>query len=94
MCYMMAIGVRELRQNASHYLELVESGETVEITNRGKPVARLVPVRGSRQRTRTDLIAEGLLIPGRGSVLDVVPVELPSGSATASEILEELRGDR
>lgn len=93
MCYMTVIGVRELRQNASHYLDLVEIGETVEITNRGRPVARLVPIRDARHRTRADLIAEGLLLPGRGSVLDLPePPERPGVSASA--LLDELRGDR
>jgi prevent-host-death family protein len=90
---MTVIGVRELRQNASHYLELVEGGETVEVTNHGRPVARLVPIREGNQRTRADLIAEGLLYPGRGNILDVVPVVLPAGSPTASEILDEMRGE-
>jgi prevent-host-death family protein len=44
MCYMERIGVRELRQNATRYLERVAAGEVVEITNQGRPVARLVPI--------------------------------------------------
>ena len=40
------IGVRELRQQASRYLERVRRGETFEVTDRGRPVARLVPVTG------------------------------------------------
>ena len=39
------IGVRELRQHASRYLARVVGGETIEVTDRGRPVARLVPVR-------------------------------------------------
>jgi len=39
------IGVRELRQHASRYLALVARGELVEVTDRGRPVAMLVPVR-------------------------------------------------
>lgn len=38
------IGVRELRQNASRYLQRVSRGETLEVTDRGRPVARLIPV--------------------------------------------------
>jgi prevent-host-death family protein len=36
--------VRELRQRASALLRLVEQGETVEITDRGRPVALLTPI--------------------------------------------------
>jgi prevent-host-death family protein len=38
------IPIRVLNQDTASVLERVERGETVEITNRGKPVARLVPV--------------------------------------------------
>ena len=47
MCYklyMRSVGVRELRQRASELLRLVEQGEIVEITDRGRPVAQLTPM--------------------------------------------------
>ncbi|HEY2140860.1 MAG TPA: type II toxin-antitoxin system prevent-host-death family antitoxin [Solirubrobacteraceae bacterium] len=37
------VGVRELRQNLSRYLERVKDGETLTVTERGHEVARLVP---------------------------------------------------
>ena len=36
--------MRELRQHASRYLAGVANGEAFEVTDRGRPVARLVPV--------------------------------------------------
>ena len=53
---MEAIGVRELRQHASRYLQRVRQGETLEVTDRGRPVARLVPI-GSD--VWTDMVASG-----------------------------------
>jgi prevent-host-death family protein len=45
----VTIGVRELRQQASRYRREVERGGVVEVTDRGRPVARLVPIpRSSR----------------------------------------------
>jgi prevent-host-death family protein len=44
---MQRIGVRELRQHASRYLALVARGEQVEVTDRGRPVARLVPIQST-----------------------------------------------
>jgi len=41
---MTSVGIRALRQRASELLRLVEQGETVEITDRGRPVALLTPV--------------------------------------------------
>ena len=42
---MEQIGVQELGQNASRYLSRVASRqESIEITDRGRPIARLVPI--------------------------------------------------
>jgi len=37
------VGVRELRQNLSRYLDRVKSGESLVVTEHGREVARLVP---------------------------------------------------
>jgi len=54
---MRSIGIRELRQQASRHLRDVERGETIEVTDRGRPVALLVPV--PRAGTAERLIASG-----------------------------------
>jgi prevent-host-death family protein len=64
---MKAIGVRDLRQRASEYLRQVEAGRTLEVTARGRPVARLVPIRAAGRRQQ--LVAHGRLVPGVGDVL-------------------------
>lgn len=38
-----SVGVRELRQNLSRYLERVKAGEALVVTERGRQVARLIP---------------------------------------------------
>src|ERR1700743_2980364 len=45
------IGIRELRQHASVYVDLVERGYTVDITNRGRLVAQMIPVRDPQSRS-------------------------------------------
>lgn len=37
------VGVRELRQNLSQYLERIKAGEALVVTDRGEVVARMVP---------------------------------------------------
>ncbi len=37
------VGVRELKSRLSEYLRRVKQGETIVVTERGKPVGRLVP---------------------------------------------------
>ncbi|HME49160.1 MAG TPA: type II toxin-antitoxin system prevent-host-death family antitoxin [Mycobacterium sp.] len=55
--------MRELRQNASHYLSRVAAGELIEITDRGRPVARLVPITDDPW---LDLIHAGEVVPATG----------------------------
>ena len=89
MCYMERIGLRELRQNASRYIARVARGETVEVTQRGRLVARIVPAGGD---TWDDLILRGEVIPGAASrdLLDEVPVDY---GFDASAELKRLRAD-
>ena len=90
------IGVRELRQHASLYVDLAEKGYTVDITNRGRLVARLVPVQEPESPLER-LFAAGILGPAEdpGDLLDVEPgPPVPPGRPTASEILNEQREDR
>ena len=88
---MLRIGVRELRQNASRYLARVKAGETVEVTERGILVARLVPPHPS-ESARDRLIAAGKLIPATGPRRLPQPMSV-EGPSTA-EVLDELREDR
>ena len=60
MWHMERIGVRELRQNASRYLARVANGEAIEVTDRGRPIARLVPV-PSGENALTELLRSGRL---------------------------------
>jgi prevent-host-death family protein len=90
---MERIGVRELRQHASRYLHRVEQGETVEVTQRGRPVARLVPLdRAATERER--LIATGRLRPASRPFALPDRVPLPPGVPDTATILDELREDR
>jgi prevent-host-death family protein len=87
------IGIRELRQHASVYVDLAEKGYTVDITNRGRLVAQLVPVREPDSPLER-LIAAGIIEPAEeaGGVADLDPYPAPpDGQPTASEILAQLR---
>ena len=87
---MKTIGVRELRQYASKYLRDVERGETYQVTDRGRPVALLRPI---RNRSRLDeLAAQGRLRRGNGkSLLDLKPMKRQKGMTPLTEILLKMR---
>jgi antitoxin (DNA-binding transcriptional repressor) of toxin-antitoxin stability system len=89
------IGIRELRQHASIYVDLVEKGYTVDITNRGRLVAQMVPVRQPDSPLER-WIAAGVVERAEesGSVLDVDPYPATvRGQATASGALRRMRAD-
>jgi len=85
--------VRELKQNASAVLRRVEAGESMEVTDRGRPVARLVPI-AARDRIE-QLIVEGRIIPasGDGHALLAPPLRATPGEPLPSEVLEHMRAD-
>lgn len=89
---MGSIGIRELRQNASKYLRLVEDrGEPIQITDRGRPVAYLTPVPTTTSRVE-QLRASGRIRPGKGSWKDIgPPLEPTPGAPLPSEVLAEMR---
>ncbi|MEM1332911.1 MAG: type II toxin-antitoxin system prevent-host-death family antitoxin [Actinomycetota bacterium] len=88
---MTEIGIRDLKQNASEIVARAEAGDSLTVTRRGKPVARLVPIR----RSRLDELREA------GQLVEptVDPSDLPGprprrpGERPATELLDQLRHD-
>lgn len=56
-----AVSIRELKSHLSHYLRLAKAGETVEITERGVPIGRIVPT-GLPVEDRVQAMAQGGLL--------------------------------
>lgn len=89
---MTSVGVRELRQRASELLRLVEQGETIEITDRGRPVAMLTPTPQGRPLER--LRAAGEVDTASGDLDDLPePLVLPAETEPPSRVLQRLRRD-
>ena len=88
---MTSVGVRELRQRASELLRRVESGEAIEITDRGRPVALLSPIPADPLE---QLRARGDLAPAEHD-LDGLPAPLVprAGAELPSATLTRLRRD-
>jgi prevent-host-death family protein len=87
---MASVGVRELRQRASELLRRVEAGETIQITDRGRPVALLSPMPqgGPYQR----MLASGEIERATLDLDDLPePLELEPGIELASVTLARLR---
>ena len=89
---MTTVGIRDLRQRASELLRLVQLGETVQVTDRGRPVAILGPLpdRGVLDQLR----ATGDVTPAIGDMHDLPePIALPATAPTASSVLTRLRDE-
>jgi prevent-host-death family protein len=87
---MSSVGIRELRQRASELIRRVEAGETIEITDRGRPVARLTPLPTGSMLEQ--LRASGDLVPATSNEFPK-PLPLPPGAEPPSKVLERLRRD-
>lgn len=83
----MDVGIRELKQRLSEYLDKVAAGEVIRVTDRGRPKALLTPIRDERAIDRG--IAAGWLTAGA----DIAPAPVQR-SKSPKRVLALLRQDR
>ena len=87
------VGVRELRDHFSAYVQRAKDGEDILITEHGRPIARLSPLAG---RSRIDgLIAAGIVAPAREPKgrLDWSATPTAEGWSLADIVIEEREAD-
>jgi prevent-host-death family protein len=87
-----SVGLRALQQNASAVVARAAGGEIVEITDRGRPVARLVPLhRGGL----ASLVEAGLARPAGRRLADLPPAlaALPEATASLGDLLAQARNE-
>ena len=84
--------MRELNQNTSQVLARVSGGETVEITDRGHPIARLVPVGGDRSAL-AKLVAAGRAVAPTGAGPVPLPPKLGDEGVDVSSTVAEMRDE-
>jgi antitoxin (DNA-binding transcriptional repressor) of toxin-antitoxin stability system len=88
------VGVREIRQNLSVYLDRVKKGEILYVTEYGNVVAMLAPLPAERLSPLDRMVQEGRAIAPKGSLKDLPPPRpAPPGSPSIMEILDEMRED-
>ena len=84
---MKRVGVADLKNNLSHHLREVETGEMVEVTDHGRAVARIIPI-----ETKSRLAIRPALRPfSEIANKRYPPANLPISSL---ELLMEERGER
>jgi prevent-host-death family protein len=98
MCYMArrnaeTVGVRELRQNLSVYLDRVKKGEALTVTEHGAAVAILRPMPDA-PTVLARLVAEGRATVPTRSLRDLPRPVNVNLEKPLSEILDEMREER
>jgi prevent-host-death family protein len=92
----MQIGLREANQQFSKLMQRVRAGEELVLTERGKPFARIVPIRRSREEAVIhQLVREGFLRAAEkpGIMPDWKPRRI-RGALLSTQILREERDAR
>jgi prevent-host-death family protein len=90
-----AASVVNLKARLSEYLRLVKAGREIVITERGVPVARLMPLDDAERKSsrRLRLARSGALKPGRGRMPRVLQ-ESPKGERVGAQVLAALMEER
>ena len=85
------VGIRELRLDASKILSRVIEGEEFMVTDRGTPIARLIPFSKTPEEYYEEMVAAGEIIPATEEFFIKVPKMKPlaSGKTGLELFLEE-----
>ena len=86
----MDVGITELRANLAEWVRRAADGEEIVITDRGRPVARIVPPDPAAARM-SELIAAGIVTPpSRAKTLrsaDFIRLHAPGGVSLSDEVI-------
>jgi len=83
------VGIRQLKARLSHFMNEVKAGATVVITERGKPVGRIVPV-ATTVESRLQQLAAANHLAWSGRKLDATPPVAPVGPVRGVTSVAEL----
>jgi len=84
-----AVGVRALQQNASEVVKRAAAGEIVDITDRGRLVAHMIPANSAGFQR---LLDAGVVRSASRSIRDLPPaIRIRPGQPTASDVLAQQR---
>jgi prevent-host-death family protein len=96
----MKTGGAELKAHLSQYLDRVRAGQEVVVTDRGRPVAKLVPIgrAQAKESRRERLLRDGVLIGGQGrlrrSLREPPEGETRVGESVLAALIDERRQGR
>lgn len=87
----MAVTITELNQQTAKVLERIKQGESIDVTERGRPIARIVPITPGASAL-DDLVREGRALAATRP--DVLLSHVPAAAPGATSLTETLARDR
>jgi len=87
----MRVGTRELKSKLSEYLRRVKSGQTIVVTEHGKPIGQIVPVKASVEERMQAMVAAGLAEWDGHKLKPYKPVATNRGKGQVSDLVVEDR---
>lgn len=91
----MVVPSKELKNQLGKYLALVRQGHTLQITDRGRPIACLIPARSpdswKEAQRLAHLVAQGAVEPGMGRLTLSKPTVIRKGKTIAEMVAEDRR---
>jgi prevent-host-death family protein len=88
---MIKIGISKLRNKLGEYLRLVKNGETIIVTERGKPIGLIVPVKPTTEEKMQAVVDAGLAEWNGKKVKPVKPVAKNRRDQQISDLVSEDR---
>jgi antitoxin (DNA-binding transcriptional repressor) of toxin-antitoxin stability system len=85
------VNARELESRLSRFQRLAKAGESVEITERGVPIGRIVPTAFPLDDRLESMARTGLLQWNRRRLAPIRPLARPTGRRTVADLLIEDR---
>ena len=87
----MRVGTRELKSKLSEYMRRVKSGQTIVVTEHGKPIGQIVPVKASVEERMQAMVAAGLAEWDGHKLKPYKPVATNRGKGQVSDQVVEDR---
>ena len=87
----LRVGIRELKSKWSEYMHRVKSGQTIVVTEHGKPIGLIVPVKASLEKGLHAMVAAGLAEWDGQKLKPYKPVAINRGERQVSDLIIEGR---
>ena len=87
----LTVGIRDLKARLSEYLRQVKEGETVIITEHGRPIGRIIPEPDTVEARVQRLTEIGEILWNGEKLPQFVPVGINQGDVLLSDVISDLR---